>query len=307
MLQIERILFPTDFSECTRHAFPHTLHFARKFNAEVHLLHAVVLHEADPGNAAHPLPDVQGLYQVLEERADSQMARAVANHGDRVRIRQAQMRSISAAGAILEYAAEHDIDLITMGTHGRRGLRRLLLGSVAEEVVRLAPCPVLTVPGRTEAPTAGHVERILVPVDFSEHASLALSYANQLAEMYGARLHLLHVIDQVVYPDFYPPLVAPVGPASDELRRRSEARLNQLLAQLPYSNAETHVGSGRALPEIVRFAEELAVDLIVLASHGLTGIRHMVLGSVTEQVVRAAPCPVFTVKILPSPAEGSSS
>lgn len=307
MLQIEKILFPTDFSDCAHHAFPHTLHFARTFKAEVHLLHAVVLHETDPGNAAQPLPDVEGLYQVLAEQADSQLASAVAKHGDGVRFRHAQMRSISAAGAILEYAAGQAIDLITMGTHGRRGLRRLLLGSVAEEVVRLAPCPVLTVPERTERPTPGQVERILVPVDFSEHARLALTYAKQLAGLYGARLHLLHVIDQVVYPDFYPPVVPPVGPAGDELRRRSEQRLKELLAQVPHPNADTHVGSGRASPEIVRFAEELSVDLIVVASHGLTGIRHMLLGSVTEQVVRGAPCPVFTVKVFGSQAEGGSA
>ncbi len=301
MLEIERILFPTDFSECARHAFPHTLHFADNFHAEVHLLHALVLHETDPANAAHPLPDVEGLYEVLEEHAESQLASAVASHGDGVKFRRAQVRSISAAGAILAYAADHAIDLITMGTHGRRGLRRLLLGSVAEEVVRLAPCPVLTVPERTKGPEPGHVARILVPVDFSEHAKLALVYANQLAQLYAARLHLLHVIDEVVYPDFYPPVVPPVGPASDELRERSEEGLRELIAQVTHPNAETHVGAGRASPEIVRFAEELSADLIVIASHGLTGIRHMLLGSVTEQVIRGAPCPVFTVKVFRKP------
>ncbi len=100
-------------------------------------------------------------------------------------------------------------------------------------------------------------------------------------------------------------MVPPLGPASDELRERSEGRLRELLAQVPTPNAQTHVGAGRASSEIVRFAEELAADLIVVASHGLTGIRHMLLGSVTEQVVRRAPCPVFTVKVFgKQPAPG---
>ncbi len=226
------------------------------------------------------------------------MSRALEGHGDGLKFICAQLRSISAAGAILEYAAEHNIDLITLGTHGRRGLRRLLLGSVAEEVVRLAPCPVLTVPERAGGTTPGQVRRILVPVDFSEHARLALSHASQLAALYGARLELLHVIAEVVYPDFYPPLVPPLGAVSDELRERSQTRLRDLLAQVPHPDADTHVGSGPAAHEIVRFAEDLPADLIVIASHGLTGIRHMLLGSVTEQVVRRAPCPVFTVKTL---------
>lgn len=297
MLKFDRILFPTDFSDCASHALPHTLRLARSFRSEIHILHALVLHDADPGNAAHPLPDVEGLYQLLEAQAESQLSQAVQDHGEELTFRRAQLRSLSAASAILEYAAEHSIDLITLGTHGRRGLRRLLLGSVAEEVVRLAPCPVLTVPERAGA-TPDRVERILVPVDFSEHARLALTFATELAAIYGAGLDLLHVIDQVVYPDFYPPLIPPIEAARNELQARSEEKLAELLAQVPQAKGTTHVGWGQPYPEIVHLAEQLPADLIVLASHGLTGFRHMLLGSVAEQVVRAAPCPVFTLKTL---------
>ncbi len=297
MLQIERILFPTDFSQCANHALPHVLHLAKHYRAEVFLLHALVLHEADPANAAHPLPSVEGLYQVLEQQAESQLMSAAAAHGeDLAKFRCAQLRGISAAGAILEYAAGNAIDLIVMGTHGRRGLRRLLLGSVAEEVVRLAPCPVLTVPAPKDGRPAGQVERILVPVDFSEYGKLALSYATQLVALYGARLHLLHVVDEVIYPDFYPPIAPSGGSVSEDLRAQSLERLRDLLQQAPAVEGETHVQAGRAPAEIVRFAGQISADLIVIASHGLTGIRHMLLGSVTEQVVRRAPCPVFTVK-----------
>ncbi len=242
---------------------------------------------------------MEELYHVLEQQAKAQMHDAVSEHArPDFEVQHAQVRNISAAAAILEYTAENDIDLIVMGTHGRRGLRRLLLGSVAEEVVRLAPCPVLTVPERADGLTADRAERLLVPVDFSEYARLAIAYAKELTAFYAARLDLVHVVDELIYPDFYPPIMPSGGSVDQELRQDSLRRLQALLTQVPGPpvEAQPHVRAGRAAPEIATFAEERAADLIVIASHGLTGIRHILLGSVTEQLIRRAPCPVFTVK-----------
>jgi nucleotide-binding universal stress UspA family protein len=299
MLRIDRILYPTDFSKCAGHALPHTLHLAEHYRADLHLLHALVLHEGDPGNAAHRLPNMEELYQVLEQHAEAQMKTAVEQHGPAAcDIKRAQVRSISAAGAILDYAVEQDIDLVVMGTHGRRGLRRLLLGSVAEEVVRLAPCPVLTVPERGNGLSDGQAKHIVVPLDFSEHAELALSYAKQLSALYDAEMHLLHVVDELIYPDFYPPIMPSSGSITEELRDQSTARMKGLLENVTgtETRAEVHVRAGKAAPTIAAFAAEHAADIIVIASHGLTGVKHILLGSVTEQVVRQAPCPVLTVK-----------
>jgi nucleotide-binding universal stress UspA family protein len=299
MLEIKRILYPTDFSSCAGHALPYTIDLAERCGAEVHVFHTLVIHDVDPGNAAHRLPNMEELYRALEEQAESQMKAAMDRHGGPgFNIQRAQLRGISAGGGILEYSAANDIDLIVMGTHGRRGLRRLLLGSVAEEIVRLAPCPVLTVPEKDRDSDPSHVRHILAPVDFSEYSRLAIRYALELARMFGARLHLLHVVDEVIYPDFYPPVVPSGGPLTDELRDQSSARLQSLITE---SNAddlaiEAHVRAGRAPHQIAAFATEIEADLIVIASHGLTGIGHMLLGSVTEQVVRRVPCPVFTVK-----------
>ncbi|UCC82744.1 MAG: universal stress protein [Gemmatimonadota bacterium] len=297
MLRIGKVLYPTDFSRCAGHALPYTLHLAETYRAELHLLHALVLHEADPGNLSHRLPDMEELYLALEEHADAQLKGAIEAHGRAgFTIKSAQVRAISAAGAILDYATENEIDLVVMGTHGRRGLRRLLLGSVAEEVVRLAPCPVLTVPEREDRASPSQIERIVVPVDFSVHAKLALAYAVQLSDAYGAQLHLLHVVDEVIYPDFYPPVIPSGGSITDELRDQSLQRMKTLLSGFEGTDAAVHVRAGRAAPEIADFAQDRDADLIVIASHGLTGISHVLLGSVTEQLVRRAPCPVFTVK-----------
>ncbi len=299
MLTINRILYPTDFSKCASHALPHTLHLAERYGAELHLLHALVLHEADPGNAAFQLPNLDELYQTIEEQARRQMDRTIEGH-ERLTVKRTQVRGISAAGAILDYTTENDIDLIVMGTHGRRGLRRLLLGSVAEEVVRLAPCPVLTVPERElrAGLAADSVQRIVVPIDFSAHARLALTYANDLAEVYKASLSVLHIVDEVVYPDFYPPVIPSGGSITEELREQSLTRMKSIMAEIEGAEgrSDLFVRTGRAAPEISDFALEQGADLIVIASHGLTGISHMLLGSVTEQVIRRVGCPVFTVK-----------
>jgi len=299
MFRINRVLYPTDFSKCASHALPQALNMAKEYGAELHLLHALVLHEGDPGNAAHRLPDMEELYQVLEENAETQMRSAVEEHGSEgFSVKRAQVRSISAPGAILDYATENDIDLIVLGTHGRRGLRRLLLGSVAEEVIRLAPCPVLTVPERADTVSTSLVQKIVVPVDFSEYATLALTYAKELATVHAAEMHLLHIVDEIVYPDFYPPITPSGGSITDELRVQSLERLRSLLSGLPgpESEAEIHVRAGRAAPAIADFVQEQAADLIVIASHGLTGLSHILLGSVTEQLIRRASCSVFTVK-----------
>lgn len=300
MLQINSILYPTDFSKCASHALPYAIGLAERHGADLHLLHATVLHEGDPGNAVHRLPNMEELYQLLEQHAETQLRSTLEDHGSKgFTVRHAQVRSISAPGAILDYAEEGDIDLIVMGTHGRRGLRRLLLGSVAEEVVRMAPCPVLTVPEAADVTDAGRIQKIVVPVDFSEHARLALAYANELASGYDAAMHLLHVVDEVVYPDFYPPVMPAGESITDELRDQSIDRMRSLMSELEVaagSDAKIHVRTGRAAQAIADFAEEVDADLLVIASHGLTGVSHILLGSVTELVVRRAHCPVFTVK-----------
>lgn len=300
MLQVSRILYPTDFSACAEQALPQARHLASIFAAELHILHALVLYEADPGNAPHRLPDLEQLYQTLEQHAEGRLRAAEDAEASSAgfRVRSAQRRSISAASAILDYTEETEIDIIVMGTHGRRGLRRLLLGSVAEEVVRLAPCPVLTVPERADGGPAETVKRIVVPIDFSEHSRLVLAYASELGAVYEAELLLLHVVDEIIYPDFYPYAGTSPRSMTEDLLEQSRQRMKLLLEDLSGDTAPAtvHVRAGRAAPTINDFASEQEAGLIVIASHGLTGLSHMLLGSVTQHVVRGAACPVFTVK-----------
>jgi len=173
----------------------------------------------------------------------------------------------------------------------------MLLGSVAEEVVRTSSRPVLTVPGRPEGRRAGRVESILAPVDFSEHAASALSHARHLAEAADARLDVLHVVEQIAYPDAYMGFAAPSpaeGASHEDVRDELQRMVDE--AAGPDVPIDLHVAGGRATSEIPSFVESHGTDLLVIASHGLTGLERVLLGSVTERVVRRVACPVLTVK-----------
>jgi nucleotide-binding universal stress UspA family protein len=202
-------------------------------------------------------------------------------------------------------------DLIVMGTHGRGGVTHLLLGSVAERVIRTAPCSVLTV--RDVPPR--NIRRILVPTDFSATADEALGYARLLASRFGASLQLLHVLDDpfvsgglateaylteaavtrsALLQEAVNRLAHRVGP----LRRASEPEKGPGITRV-----DAEVLFGKGAHTIAEYAANHGADLIVIGTHGRTGIAHLILGSIAERLVRTAPCPVLTVKYA-SPTRG---
>jgi nucleotide-binding universal stress UspA family protein len=218
---------------------------------------------------------------------------------DQLEITQVHRQGDSTDTVILNYAKEQDIDLIVLGTHGRRGLGRLVLGSTAEKVVRTSSCPVFTIRERKEPRPIEEIERILVPIDFSEHSKHALRYAKHIAKSYEARLQLLHVVEKVIHPPFYAQEYYQNIRQKESFPNRAREALQQFLEETegPKISAEVHVIEGRAAADITVCANELASDLIVIATHGLTGIEHLLMGSVTEKVVRHSSCPVFTVTV----------
>jgi nucleotide-binding universal stress UspA family protein len=299
MKRLERILFPTDFSACADQALAVAADLARTSDAELHLLHAVILHSYDPDRSEDQLAaSEEAVARLWEEVAEKRLTGAADGAVTPPRLVTAQRRGVSAADVIVAYAKEHDSELVVMGTHGRRGAGQLLLGSVAEQVVRRCPCPVLTVRERTEPQLISSVERLLVPVDFSDHARRALANAKYLAASVGASIQLLHVVEQVIHPSFYAVGKSSLIQLDPGLPDRCRQNLENWYEETPGPEIDVqyHVAEGKAVSEIVRFAERDATDLIVIATHGLSGLQHFLLGSVTEKVVRRAPCPVLTVK-----------
>jgi nucleotide-binding universal stress UspA family protein len=198
----------------------------------------------------------------------------------------------SASEGILRTAAEVDADLIAMGTHGRTGLRRLIAGSAATDVLRGARCSVLALRRHGGAPTAREVRVILHPTDFSRASEAASAAARALARDLGARLIVMHVIPLEL--DLDGGLAGALDPGED---RRSLDAIRERLdgPELKYT-VEDRLGRGRVAGEILRTAREVACDLIVLGTHGRTGLGRLLLGNVAESVVPWADCAVLIVK-----------
>ena len=144
------------------------------------------------------------------------------------------------------------------------------------------------------------LERILFPFDFSDLSLHGLRYARSLAESYGAELHVLHVLDEAYqYWMAMGPNSVPVGPPPEEMLAAStkemEAFVQEHLTGASFP-LKTEVCIGRPFMEIIRYARDHQIDLIVLGTHGRSGLKHVLLGSVAERVVRKAPCPVLTIR-----------
>lgn len=302
MLHLNHLLVAYDYSTFANKSLARALRLARKFDAELHVLYADVLFntphdETLPTHKGMPLEEVRASLQETIESFAEELGLSLAN----LTITYAVDRDVAAAPAILSYAEEHPIDLIVMGTHGRRGVQRLLLGSVAEEVIRESPCPVVTVHGN-EPTESRPIRTILVPVDFSQHAREALAHAKEIAHTLQARLILQHIIQEQLHPAFYNTGIFSIYDVEPDIEERAQAELERFYtetagpAAAPDQTPRFVAGPGHPAHEIITFAEDEQVDLIIMATHGRTGLERFLMGSVAERVVRRAPCSVFTVK-----------
>jgi nucleotide-binding universal stress UspA family protein len=294
-LNLDTILFPTDFSDVAEGAFAHAAHLALQYNATIHVFNVVGPDADESANPMDFLP-VRSAEETPDEEAVRKMdVQTVTQERGTVPVVYAQTNSDSPPDAIVNRAEEQDIDLVVMGTRGRRGMNRLLSGSVSEVVVRRAPCPVFTVLARDEG-AGPAINRVLAPVDLSDQSELVLNHAAALSESYAAPLDLLHVVEEAAYPNVYG--LDPLAPSAPNVQDRAREALETLASELDLRTdpVNVHVLAGNAARDIVEFAEDQVADLIVMATHGRTGLERFLIGSVAEKVVRRAPCPVFTLK-----------
>ena len=304
MIEIRRILCPVDFSDHSRRALDHAVAIARWYRSVITVTHVVA---PAPVTAYGPGPVV--LEPAMMSTADRDQLQAnleafvQAETAEGVTI-ETGIREGNAAAEALAQAAELPADLITIGTHGRSGFERLLLGSVAEKVLRKAGCPVLTVPRNHPGtvPAAPVVfKKILCPVDFSTSAMRALDYALSLAQEGDGELTVLHVL-----PNGYEnaDVVADDRMTLGDFMRRREADLRRMLAEAvpeeasSYCQVETVMVNGSPWHEILREAGERHSDVIVMGVQGRGAVDLMFFGSTTQHVVRQATCPVLTIKAL---------
>lgn len=287
------ILLATDFSKPARQAYSYALSLASIFRTRLILLHVV---KAPPGFETWS-PAARRSLGPLRTKALLELGRMARLARDNGVTAEHRLVVDIPEDAILNIAEKSRADVIAIGTHGRTGLDRLRLGSVAEAVLRKAACPVLTVHAGSfsDAPIRGQRlkwHRLLVPMDFTASSDAALRFAAMLAERLHGQISIVHVFDPW----------AAVGQDHARVRefktRKLAQRVRKVMSALKsdLSDFNTILAPGDAGEVILNLAKREVADLIVMGTHGRRGLQRLVLGSVAGSVVRRAGCPVLVVK-----------
>jgi nucleotide-binding universal stress UspA family protein len=300
MIEIQRVLCPIDFSEFSRRALDHAITLARWYRARLTLLH--VYHLAPLAPMA---PEVTPALMLTPEYRESllrELGRFAEPAGADAVALELALAEGDAGTEILTRAADEGSDLIVLGSRGRTGIERFVLGSVTEKVLRKAACPVLTIPVHdTDLPPAAQFKQILCAVDFSPCSTRAIEYALSLAQEADGCLTLLHVFEAeaAMAADWRETLTPePVRQALVNLeaeRRECLARAVPVNLQRSCSVESIMVG-GKPSREILRLADERNAGLIVLGVQGRSAADRLVFGSTTQEVLRQASRPVLTIK-----------
>jgi len=293
----KKILHPTDFSPVALHAFDQAVALSIQYGAELKLLHAVVIYDYDTSAIDKGMQKLNEAYELLRSELKNQLKQTLENSdlpSDRGTLKI--KRGFGAGKVIIDSAREMAADLIVMGTHGHSPIRHFFLGSVAEKVMRYAPCPVMVLGKMEDAPA--RFDNILLPVDFSETSHCVANLAVSMAKQHRARLHLLHVYQDIV-PSVYQGTSFTAFTWDPSLRKRGEESLQRFMERHQEDGVETvpHLGEGHVHREIVNLSNRESIDLIVMGMSGLTGVSQYLLGSTTDRVLRRADVPVLTVRV----------
>ncbi len=284
--------------EALKYAIP----LAEQFKAALHLVHVQPSDSlTEIAQAGHLMLNCADAIALMQDR----LAEVEEKHDIRFWPDNCHVVSGRPFEEIVKLAHKLEADLIVLPTRGYSGLKHVLLGSTAERVVRHAPCPVLVLRGakyraalNRKAGRGGlKPGAILVPVDFSKCALAGAKYAARLAQSTGATLRLLHV----VYPYAQSFGMERAGADATPLIETAKAAAREQMSELTQMNflrgilCETEVRIGPAIDEICGQSGQPGIDLVVTSTHGRSGVKRALLGSVAEHVVRYAECPVLTV------------
>ena len=298
MLKIKLILCPIDFSEFSIRAYRHALSLAEHYRARLVAQHIVELSRYPYADYAASAGDYEKFCRALREGGKEQLQEFVKKHTSYEIQPELVVHQGTAPDCILSFAQDQKTDLIVMGTHGRRGYDRLVLGSVTNRVMRRAPCPVLAVCNppheSVAADTAAgkerghHLNRVLFCTDFSEGSELALSYAISATAEYDGELTLLHVLEEV-----------PSKAKTAEAIAAATEKLNKLIPpeERKTLKIKTAVSIGKPYQQIIQLALEEQIDMVAMGVRGRGALDLAVFGSTTYRVLQLGPCPVLAVQV----------
>jgi nucleotide-binding universal stress UspA family protein len=300
VVEFRNILCPIDLSDASSRPLAYATAFARWYEARLTVLHVVPTFDPMQVRSGALADPVRILYPMTRDEILSELRRAVDAAGAGTLDVALATDAGDAAATIVDHAVRMATDLLVMGTHGRGGFDRLLLGSVTEKVLRKAPCPILTVPPHAlpTMPEEVVFRRILCPMDFSPSALQAFGFAVDLARQANGSVTVLHVIEWLAEEEPRAHAHFNVSEYRQYLTADAHGRLQALLADEPRTWCETEevVAIGRAHREVLATAAARQTDLIVMGAQGRGSVGLALFGSTTQHVVRAATCPVLTVR-----------
>jgi len=281
MLRIRHVLCPTDFSTFSERALRYGVVFAKWLGADATVLHVRAERDGDR----------DGLKERLEEFAAPARAAAIEV--------KTELLDGDAVASILAEARRIPDALLVLGTHGHGGFENLVLGSVTEKVLRKSPVPVLTVPRHPEGSPGASLPfgTILCPVDFSASSRAAVALAATLAAPAGSSLVVVHVMRELPVAEAPETAHFSVPEYRRVLEKEARNRLKEFAHETAAGRAaDLRILAGKPYRRILHLAHEVAADLVVMGVQGRSAADLLLFGSTAHHVVRAAPCPVMTVR-----------
>lgn len=299
-MDVKNILLTTDFSKAAQKAYPAAAAIARKFSATLHLVYAL---EPFPALAMGAQGFSAGiLAQEYQEEIRSRLEAHAQEHSalKGLAVVPHLVSEPNLAQVLQSFERDQKIDLVVLSTHGRTGIEYALLGSFAHKMVRYSAAPVLAYRPVEGGKEAFAPRLVLVPFDFSENARAVFPMTQFLARSYGSSFAfifvnepLMPVFNEAIGPGYY----AMLEEANKNARKEAQQRFAALQEkELEGITSRLLVCEGSPVAEILKNAWEMKADCILLATHGWTGLRHLLLGSVAERVATKAHCSVLTVR-----------
>jgi nucleotide-binding universal stress UspA family protein len=297
-IQINNIICTTDFSDLSNQAVPIGIALAKEFNAKLYLCH--VIEVTSNFNYGEAFIDFEEIQRRNTDYSLEELNKLIGG----VQIDWEPLILVGHVGnEITRIAKEKRADLVVSSTYGRSGLKRFMLGSVTERLIRSLPCPMLSVHGReieisdTEKQDI-RFRSILVGCDFSADSNLAFQYALNLAQEFQSELHLAHIIEPPVYRDQFEAAAEMGEKVRHGLRDQLNAKLIDMVPEEArnWCTPKTTLLAGSPQEELNKYAVLNDIDLIVLGVRGHGLAETLFVGSTTDRVVRKASCPVLSVR-----------
>lgn len=301
-LSIQNIVVPVDFSQLSIQAVETASRMGRRFGASIHLAHVRQFDYLADFVAPVP-PMVPFSFMPYEQNGERSVLKNLNVLAREYGVSSAICHVLGGGPAwdeICRLAQSIPADLIVMPTHGRTGLKHVFLGSTAERIVQHSPCPVLVTRGNALQPKNGsrfRMNTIVVPVDFSKCSREGLRYAIGFANEFGARIILLHATYLGYIYSSEGTAIYDIPGLQKAARKTAERKMRELVRSVDFGDVKFETVFTECSPvlDICAYAKDHDVDVIITSTHGLTGFKHVLIGSIAEQVVRHAPCSALVV------------